>query len=79
MVVGGGLDGGRVVGVVVGGDAGGRVVGAVVGALVVGAVVGEPPLPPVQETPLIAQLVGDPLPLTMKPKSVLAPAGMVAL
>jgi hypothetical protein len=74
--------GGAVVGLVGGvlvGFVAGAVVGAVVGVLVgavVGAVVTVPP-PPVQEAPLIVQLVGAPLPATMKPKVALAPGAIV--
>jgi hypothetical protein len=64
--------------VVVGDGAGDDGAGAVVvGLAVVGAVVGVPPA--AHETPLIVQLVGAPLPATMKPNVVVAPAGMVAL
>jgi hypothetical protein len=70
--------------VVVGGrDAGafvaGGLVGAAVGGLAVGAVVGVARPPPAQDTPLIVQLVGTPLPATMKPNVVLAPAATEAL
>jgi hypothetical protein len=73
VVVAGALVGALVVGAVVGAVVGGFVLGAVV----VGAVVGA--LEPVQEMPLIVQVVGTPLPATMKPNTVVAPAGIVAL